>query len=384
METDRLSHLLASSVWQGLGAIVGFAALVAYLWFDVARRRRRSRTALLTTGADHGVEKIAIVDAESERKFYERLALSIRGSREAVYRTGHGFQSRHREIYYRDLLRAEEEALGRGVEIVRIQTGARVDRPWADGYADLLERFPDNFRIVAEFGNPLLHDLGLIDPHGHDPKAYVLFETREPAPHGTRRRPAVALFMDGDRWLAGLLAQQFATIADSMPALAPHDIRSLASSFIYFGWGVHMASRKLLRDVPDARRLGTARLTGWRRDIPALIAGPVERATIHHTGDPADHCDGVAYELSWWGKVRLDRLERRAYSPTEVTIEVNGQRTTAFTYVLLPTPAADQPLAPGSWLDLVIEGATENNMTTLLDELRHAGAPIDELRRSRP
>jgi hypothetical protein len=52
--------------------------------------------------------------------------------------------------------------------------------------------------------------------------------------------------------------------------------------------------------------------------------------------------------------------------------------------VLLPTTAANQPLAPGSWLDLVIEGAAENNMTALLDELRRAGAPIDAVTRPTP
>jgi hypothetical protein len=107
----------------------------------------------------------------------------------------------------------------------------------------------------------------------------------------------------------------------------------------------------MLRDVPDARLIGSARLTGWRRDISALLAGPAERASIHRTDDPADHCDGVAYELSWWGKVRLDRLERRAYQPVEVSGEINGQPRPAFTYELLPTAVADRPLSPGSWLD---------------------------------
>jgi hypothetical protein len=383
IHTDGVVDLLSNSAWQGLGALVGVAALGVYLWFEVVRRRRRSASPPPITD-EPAIEKIAIVDAESERRFYERLVLSIRTAREAVYRTGHGFQNGRREQYYRDLMRAEEEALGRGVEIVRIQTGALVDRPWAEGYANLLERFPRQFTMVAEFGNPLLHDIGLIDPHGHDPTTYLLFETRESAPLGPRRRPAVALFLHGDRWLSSVLAQQFTASAAALTPLAPTEVRLLGSTFLYFGWGVHMASRKLLRDVPDARLVGTARLSGWRRDIPALVAGPTERATIHHTGIPADYCDGVAYELSWWGKVRLDRLERRAYQPVEVTVEINGQPRSAFTYVLLPTAGANRPLAPGSWLDLVIEGAAENNMTTLLDELRQAGAPVDAVTRPTP
>jgi hypothetical protein len=380
IRTDGVFDLLGSAAWQGLGALVGIAALVAYLWFDVLRRRRRAAP------ADDGpaIEKIVIDDAESERRFYDRLSQAVRSAREAVYRTGYGFQNGQREHYYRDLMRAEEEALGRGVEIVRIQTGSRVDRPWADGYADLLERFPGRFTMVAEFGAPLLHDIGLVDPHGHRPTTYLLFETREEAPFGPRRRPAVALFLTGDRWLSSVLAQHFTASTADLTPLTPADVRQLATTFVYFGWGVHMASRKLLRDVPDARLIGPARLTGWRRDIPALVAGPAERASIHRTDDPADHCDGVAYELSWWGKVRLDRLERRAYQPVEVTVQINGHPRPAFTYELLPTAVPDRPLAPGSWLDLVIEGAAENDMLGLLDELRRAGAPVDSVIRPIP
>jgi len=136
---------------------------------------------------------------------------------------------------------------------------------------------------------------------------YLLFYTRESAPLGPRRRPVVALFLHGDRRLSSLLAQQFTASAAALAPLAPAEVRQLASTFVYFGWGVHMASRKLLRDIPDARMIGPAPLVGRRRDIPALVAGPAEHATIHHTGDPTDHCDGVAYELSWWDEVRLDR-----------------------------------------------------------------------------
>jgi hypothetical protein len=388
----RFMELLGKPAWQGVGAIVAITALVAYLWFEVRRRNRReaSESSLISpespalallaasgaTDEQSLVTHIAIIDAESERRFYDELICAVRGARETFYRSGHGFQRESQAGLYRELLRAEGEALGRGVEMVRIQTGARVAATWADGCADLLERFPHQLRVVTDFESVLFNDIGLIDPHGHDPIIYLLFETRETASVGMRTRPATVIFIRNARWLANILGQQFASRIQALTILSPQDVRDLAKSYVYFGWGVHIASRKMLRDVPDAHRLGTAILRGWRRDISAMLAGPANRATIHRTSDEADAFDGVAYELSWWGKTRLDRLERRAYRTVPVIVEIDGRQREAFTYVPLPSSTVERALAPGSWIDFVIEGAHEHGMLGLIDELRAAGAPV--------
>lgn len=323
---------------------------------------------------------LAIVDAESERRYYTELTKHIRNSREVVYRTGRGFHHEGRANVYGKLMKAEEEALKRGVEMIRIQMSSRVAASWAEGYASLLDRFPQNFHIFADLDNTLLNDVSLIDPYGHEPIVNFLFETLLSGPLGTTSRPIIALFIENARALASTLAQQLVERANELPALASQGVRDLARTYTYFGWGVHMASRKMLRDVPDARLLGAAILRGWQRDIHGMLAGPADRATIQHTGDDRHAFDGVAYELSWWGKTRLDRLERRSYEEVAVVIELNGEPRPAFTYVPLPPATAQSHLTPGSWIDLVIEGALENEMTALLAELRSAGAPIDALR----
>jgi hypothetical protein len=131
----------------------------------------------------------------------------------------------------------------------------------------------------------------------------------------------------------------------------------------------------MLEDVPDATRVGVAVLRGWRRDISAMLAG--NRATLERTGDPGDCFDGIAYELSWWGKTQLDRMEHRAYQPIRVIVEIDGREHEAFTYVPLPSATPDHAPPQGGWIDSVIGGAIENGMTSFLDELRAAGAPVD-------
>lgn len=370
---------LGSPIWQGFGAFIGLAALLAYLWFDV-RGRRANATAKPAEDESSSVRQIAIVDAQSEQSFYGQLRRAMKESHEGIYLTGYGFQSDRKEPQYREILRVEEEALMRGVEIVRIHTGTRVAPSWAEGYARLLEKFPAQFRMVVDFEKLMFCDVGLFDPHGHRPVVDLLFETRESAPLGPRRRPALAVFIEGDRRLAATLAEQFAARTKELTPLTAADVRCLARTYIYFGWGVHMASRQITRDVPDVRPLGTAIIRGWRRDISAMLAGPADRATIERTDDPADSFDGVAYELSWWGKARLDRCERRAYYSVPVTVEIDGHEREAFTYVPLPSSSPNQPLSPGSWMDSVMEGALENNMTKLLGELRSMGARVDAAR----
>ncbi|HZN18193.1 MAG TPA: gamma-glutamylcyclotransferase family protein [Micromonosporaceae bacterium] len=319
---------------------------------------------------------MAIVDAESERRYYDELVMHIRNSKETVYRTGWGFHHEGRADMYGELMKAEEEALNRGVEMIRIQISSRVATSWAEGYASLLERFPQSFRIRADFESVQLNDVSLIDPYSHDPIINFLFETRLPGPLGTTSRPVMSLFIENARTLANTLAQQLVKRANELPGLTPQDVRDLARTYTYFSWGVHMASHKMLRDVSDARPLGPAVLRGWQRDIRSLLAGPA-RATIQYTGNAQHAFDGVAYELSWWGKARLDRLERRSFEEVAVVIDLDGRPRPAFTYVRLPPATAQNDLTPGSWIDLVVEGAVENEMTALLAELRAAGAPID-------
>jgi len=325
----------------------------------------------------HVIRCFPIDDRESERLFYNELETHIRNAKEAVYILGKGFHNEQSSPVYRSLIRAEREALRHGVDMLRIQTGNPVAHSWAQGYARLIKDFPDHFSMVADLDGIYHNDIILIDPRGHDPVVSFLFVTKEPGPLGPVGRPILALFILNARPLASNLADRLIDRADELPKLNSQVARNLASGYTYFAWGVHMARRKIQRDVPDARPLGKAILYEWRRDIKGMLSGPANRATIQHTGSKQDSFDGVAYELSWWGKARIDRLERRAYEEVTVTIELDGKRRRAFTYVPLPAATEKDHLARGSWIDLVVEGAVENEMTGLLAELRDGGAPIN-------
>src|SRR5512132_766488 len=106
--------------------------------------------------------------------FYSAMAASIRDAEKAIYRSGRGFRTD--SAFIGDLLAAERSALKRGVNILRIQTSPRSGEAWADGYADLVDSFPEQLRVMADFVEPALGDLGLVDPLGSRPVVQLLFE----------------------------------------------------------------------------------------------------------------------------------------------------------------------------------------------------------------
>ena len=330
---------------------------------------------------DHAVRYFAMDDVESEQLFYSDLAKYIQNANEAVYILGKGFHHERSSSVYRLLIRSEREALRRGVDMIRIQTGNPVAAGCAKGYAQLLKDFPGQFQMRADLDGVSYNDVILIDPRGHNPVVSFIFESREPGLLGPVGRPIVALFIMNARTLASNLSDQLINHAGELLELNdPQAVRDLASKYVYFAWGVHMASRKMRDDVPDARPLGMAILRGWKRHIEGMLSGPADRATIEKTKEIEDAFDGVAYQLSWWGKARIDRLEKRAYGVELVDIELKGKIRKAFTYVPLPAVTEvtnKNKLAPGSWIALVVEGALENKMTRLLAELQDGGVQID-------
>jgi hypothetical protein len=387
-------HFLSQPEWQGVGALIALVALVAGFRYRDKKRSEDSDAVIPPVGLPgevlalnttptrrNQVQYFEMLDDESEQEFYDELAKRLRQAKESVYRLGRGFHHEHRSQYYEQIIEAEETALRRGVHITRIQMGSPVAAAWAERYAELLRRYPDNFHMRAFIDNTSLNDISVIDPHGHNPVVSLIFEAVEKVYLGWAGRPVAAIVISDDRHIARTLSGQLDKMVSNLPALTADSVSDLGRTYIYLGWGVHMAPRKMLSDVPDAELLGVAQLRRWNRDIKAIVSGPADRRSIRRTGNRADSFDGVAYELSWWGKARLDSLERRAYGEVPVEINLHGENVEAFTYVPLPKVTEDSRLSPDSWIYYVVEGAIENRMDSLLAELRSAGVRVEEFRR---
>ena len=337
------------------------------------------RTAGYPATQDGDIQYFAIEDdLDSEQLFYNELAKHVRNAKGEIFVLAKGFHDDWKSSVYDSLIQAENEALSHGVRMIRIHTGDLVAGRWAQGYAGLLKRFPHTFTMLVDLDEVSDIDVILIDPRGRDPVVSVLFESREEVELGFVGSPIAALLIKNARPLARNLAARLRNHSNrGLEKITSRSVLELATTKTYFAWGVHIYSGKMLRDVPGASYRGTAILRGWSRNIEAMLSGPAYEATIV-PGDEQDAFDGVAYELSWAGKARLDRLEKRAYKEEKVAIELDdGRQLPAFTYVPLPKATEAKRLESGSWMDLVVEGARERKMYGLLAQLRDAGAPID-------
>ncbi|WP_426509682.1 gamma-glutamylcyclotransferase family protein [Dactylosporangium sp. McL0621] len=399
-----IRHVLGDAAWQGIAGIIALIGMVAAAIRFSWRNGSRPGVPEMGKTPPTAVEPPSVVEAPpvrpeqarrvtgqqaqyfdlsdevGEREYYEALAEGMRNAKEKVYRVGRGFHREQSLSIYQALQQAEEAALQRKIKVVRIQVGSMVAQSWAAGYARMLADYP-NFEMVADFDYTGHSDIAVVDPHGRNPFVSLLFESREQERLGTVGRAKMG-FIVRETQAAGDLYALLLEQANRSQVLTAQAVRDLARTYVYFGWGVHMAARKMTQDAPGAECKGVAVLRHWRRNINAMIDRPADRATIveSESKDSDDWFDGVAYEMSWWEKERLTRLESRAYARRDVTIEIAGVPVDAFTFVPLPSPKGSAVLRSGSWIDLVKEGAIENDMTQLLSELRRAGVPFGELR----
>jgi hypothetical protein len=333
-----------------------------------------------TAPQEHATRYLEIKNAESVQLFYDELVKFVRNAEEAVYIQGKGFHHEQKSSLFEPLIRAEREALLRSALVIRIHPGNLVAPSWAQGYAELAEEF-DRFLMYSDVDVISFHDIILIDPHSHYPVVIYLYETRERKSLRLVVKPVSALFVMNAHALAANLADHFIDRIDELSQLRPEldtqEIRDLASTYTYLAWGVHMDVSEMRRDVPDARPLGKATLYEWQQNMDAMVSGPADSRAIMHTGEKEDFFDGVAYELSWRGKAKLDRRELRAYQEFPVNIELKGKMRPAFIYVPLPKTSETTGRARRRWLDHVEKGASDHKMTDFVVRLREARSRIE-------
>jgi len=361
---------LADPLWQGVGALAGIAAVALYVAVEVRRRSRRDQ------GEGGGPERhwytFDLATPDGEEAFYKALAKSISGAQESIYRSGRGFSRRRHEGSISDLVRAEEVALRNGVEITRIQLVGKVNDAWADSYASLVERYPEGLRVFAERGESPLVNVAVIDAHGPSPVIQLLFEANEIVAGGPRHRGSAAVFLHGHSSLAVSLQTQFEDHVRNLQRMTADEVRGLSSPPLYFAYGSNISSRQMRDRCPSMRRIGVAHLYGWRRSF--CVPAPHMRglaAGIQRVDAESSFVVGVAYELSSLDQQRLDDIERGGYTSQRVEIKVGGVHRDGYTHVPVRTVPEVLNEVPRSYLDVMIDGAEENDLVDFAEELRN-------------
>ncbi|RKS09977.1 gamma-glutamyl AIG2-like cyclotransferase [Nocardiopsis sp. Huas11] len=362
--------ILANPFWQGVGALAGLAAVILYLIVEL-RRRRHTKS---EPGADIDAQSWHTFDlstTEGEDAFYKELVKSITNAEDCIYRSGRGFSRSRHERYINDLIRAEETALRNGVDITRIQLSSWVDEVWANACADLIEQYPENLRMFADYGEAPLVNVAVIDAYGPSPVIQILFEAHEVAPGRPRQRGSAAVFLHGNSALASSLQGQFEEYTQSLDRMTSESVRSLSQAPIYFAYGSNISTRQMQSRCPSARRVGTGYLYGWSRSfcVPAPHMSGLA-AGIQRSDYDDSYVTGVVYEMTPSDQRRLDDIERGGYRPQRVGVKVDGTHRDAYTHVPVITEAENLSEVPLPYLETMLAGAEENGLEGFARNLR--------------
>ena len=307
-----------------------------------------------------------------EDEYYRVLAESIRRAQTIIYRSGRGFFDEPRKRFKGDLIAAEDFALGRGVRIIRVQTADFVSSDWAERYAELLEKYPDTLRVYADFKDPLLVNIGLIDPQGPRPEVQILFESVTAAGHPSHIADA-GIFVYGPSRFARSLQAQFEHWTSRLRILDSDQVRNLARTYLYFAYGSNMSRSQMRERCPGATRRGTGILYGWKRNFSVQahhLGATAAAAGLEKSDDPTDYVEGVVYDLSAEEKRSLDEVEAGGYKPVDVDFKLAGRHISGFTHVPVNISTSARLKPTHAYMQLMIEGAETNGLVNLAKQLR--------------
>ena len=368
---------LGSPEWQGVGALVAIVAIVLTVMFELRKRRAKEpHSADIPSSGRPKVAESRLYDLstdEGDIEYYRVLAESIKRAKTVIYRSGRGV-SEARKSFSHDLIAAEDFALRNGVKIIRIQTSDRTTKDWADRYAALIEKYPGQLQVYADFKDPLLVNLGLIDPEGKRPEIQILFESVTTA--GGASYPAdAAISVNGQARFARSLKEQFENWINRLRILDADQVRELARTYRYFAYGSNMSPTQMRQRCPSATRLGIGTAYGWKRNF--AVAAPhmgaeAAAAGIEQSESESDYIEGVVYNLTAEEKRTIDKIEAGGYRSTTIEFKLNGQHVSGFTHVPVTLVAAPDLKPTDSYIELILEGAETNGLTNLVRELRKA------------
>lgn len=361
--------ILSSAVFLLL-LVVALAVLVTH--------NRRQPTQLL----------ININSPEREKRYYELYARAVRGVKKEIYHAARGFDGlTDRSAQYSNMISlATREAIQGGARLTRIQTSGQVSDSWAEGYARLVEDFPQLVSIYADLSDPTLTNVIVYDPEEGSSVVQIIFEAETYLGDRQIFRLVGALFLFGNEEVARGLQRLFvnrlkAIQGQKLSAAALRNLNRPASAgrahgegrnamssmqVLYFAYGANVNPDRMRERCPAARVVGSGLLSGWcmKFNVPSPYYSDGLVANVYP--HPEDRVQGVVYALNGEDRSNLDSVEGAAdYDVSWVEAEVNGLRLPCYIYtVRQEQDAPEQPSA--RYLRNLLAGAEHFD----LDEMR--------------
>ncbi|MBE0377806.1 gamma-glutamylcyclotransferase family protein [Pseudoalteromonas prydzensis] len=125
-----------------------------------------------------------------------------------------------------------------------------------------------------------------------------------------------------------------------------------------FSFGSNMSSSRLLARLPNARRIGTAILSGYELSFDMVSSDGSGKGNVRPSNDDNAHVYGVVYQLNDDEKTILDTIEGPRYDCVDIQVTLlDGQKIAAHCYMANTT---DANILPYDWyMQHVYRGALE-------------------------
>lgn len=125
-----------------------------------------------------------------------------------------------------------------------------------------------------------------------------------------------------------------------------------------FSFGSNMSSSRLLARLPNATRIGTAILAGYKLTFDMVSTDGSGKGNVRPSNDKNAQVYGVVYQLNDAEKTILDAIEGPRYDCVDIQVTLlDGQQVAAHCYIANTT---DAQILPYDWyMQHVHRGALE-------------------------
>lgn len=324
--------------------------------------------------------------------FYRYFSKVFDDAKHSIYVTGTGFECVNqfgREVA-QEYHRAIRAALHRNVSVIRIQTRNNISKEWADMLKEFLNdpELSKNFQL---FYRPTDRDLDIISYSVVDPESdkasvsEIMISSDIPHPKAPMNVASTGVFMLQNKRAAERIRDTIVKITKLPTTVSIANSKFLDEVLIprqlYFSYGSNMYAKQITERVPSARRNAIGYIKGYKlvfNRMGTIHKGGV--ASVVHTGNEKDEVYGVIWQISELELAKLDDIEdRTAYERKTMTV-IGAEGEAAFDcQVYIAFPQRGTFLPTPDYKDLIVKGATENNLpATYVEQLRAIQTVFDK------
>lgn len=324
------------------------------------------------------IKRVKIFKTSLEAKynfdFYNYFNERIKNARQDIYVTGDGFECKDEtgKKLANSYHNATREALGNGVNIVRLQTKPFISEEWAKMLKNLLEDFPKSFSLYVYYyfeDEMQIASSCVMDVDDSDNNLIeVMFSVNRYIGATGTDLAGLAVFVEGDSQLSKDLRDRILHIINNNKRVRKVEkdnvSRMLVNKKLYFSYGSNMDETQMRERCPSAVKIGVGEIDSYKivfnrkgtyRDGGVSSIEPAYNSKVF----------GVVFQMDEKELIDLDKIEdKRAYNREEIDVKLlsDGDVVRCSVYKSF----RQEDIEPDQeYLDLIINAAEKANLPKL-------------------